>query len=360
MDLALGTWSTGRSPGELADLDLAVRAESLGYDTVWVAEAYGSDAVTVLSFLAGRTERIGLGAGVLQVPARSPAATAMAAVTLDRLSAGRVRLGLGVSGPQVSEGWHGVPFAAPLERLREYVDAVRLAIARNPMSYPGRHVRIPPPGSTARAIRLSVRPLREAMPIHLAAVGPRALELVGETGDGWLASFADPAVVAAGRERISAGRARAAAAGPGRPGPDDPVDVVVTCPLAVVISDGEHDAALDLVRPYAALYVGGMGGPGDNVYTALAARMGYDRAAAEVQRLYLSGRRAEAAAALPAGFVDAVSLIGTVERIARRIAEYAAAGATALAVLPFGSDPGQRSAALEAAQEALERSGVAT
>ncbi|MGF1648717.1 MAG: LLM class flavin-dependent oxidoreductase [Kineosporiaceae bacterium] len=349
--LSLGSWSAGHGQ---QDLRLAIEADRLGCSAVWVAEAYGSDAVTVLAWLAARTERIALGAGVLQVPARSPAMTAMTASTLDLLSGGRFRLGLGVSGPQVSEGWHGVPFAAPMSRLREYTDAVRLALSRRPLDYQGRHVQVPPPGSTARAIRLSQRPVRPTIPLYLAALGPRALELCGEIADGWLAVFTDTGTVRESMSRIAEGRRARPADASDEPRPE--FDAVVTCSLVVTDVPGAEldlDTARDLARPYAALYVGGMGGPQDNVYAALAARLGYETEARTVQRLYLSGDRQAAAAALPGEFLDGVSLIGTAEQIAARLAEYSAAGATTVAVMPFAPDPEQRAGMLDATLRAL-------
>jgi F420-dependent oxidoreductase-like protein len=349
--LSLGSWSAGHGAD---DLRLAIEADRLGCSAVWVAEAYGSDAVSVLAWLAARTERIALGAGVLQVPARSPAMTAMTASTLDLLSGGRFLLGLGVSGPQVSEGWHGVPFTAPMSRLREYTDAVRLALSRRPLEYRGRHVQVPPPDSTARAIRLSQRPVRPAIPVYLAALGPRALELCGEIADGWLAVFADTDTVRESMSRIAEGRRRRP--GEGADGPDPGFDAVVTCSLVVTDVPGAEldlDTARDLVRPYAALYVGGMGGPQDNVYATLAAGMGYEAEARTVQRLYLSGDRAGAAAALPAEFLDRVSLVGTAAQVAARLGEYAAAGATTVAVMPFAPEPGQRAGMLDATLRAL-------
>ena len=349
--LALGSWSSGHGTD---DLDLAIAADRLGCSSVWVAEAYGSDAVSVLAWIAARTERIGLGAGVLQVPARTHAMTAMTASTLDRLSDGRFMLGLGLSGPQVSEGWHGIPFGSPMGRLREYTDAVRLALARHPLEYQGRHVQVPPPGSAARPIRLSQRPVRDRIPVYLAALGPRALELCGEIADGWLSVFADTDTVRESMSRIADGRRARPADGGG--GTTADFDAVVTCSLVVTDVPGAEldlDTARDLARPYAALYVGGMGGPQDNVYNALAARMGYEEEARTVQRLYLTGKREDAARALPVEFLDRVSLIGTAEHVAGRLQEYAEAGATTVAAMPFAPVPTQRAAMLDAVLRAL-------
>jgi F420-dependent oxidoreductase-like protein len=277
--------------------------------------------------------------------------TAMTASTLDRLSGGRFLLGLGLSGPQVSEGWHGVPFAAPMARLREYTEAVRVALARRPLDYQGRHVQVPPPGSGARAIRLSQRPVRDRIPLYLAALGPRALELCGEIADGWLSVFSDTDTVRDSMSRIADGRRARQPGAPGDAGDPVDFDAVVTCSLVVTDVPGaglDLDTARDLARPYAALYVGGMGGPHDNVYNALAARMGFEDEARTVQRLYLTGKREEAARALPVEFLDRVSLIGTAEHVAGRLQEYAGAGATTVAAMPFAPVPDQRAAMLDA------------
>ncbi len=342
--LNLGTWTSAPADEQLA---LCREAQRLGYDVIWVAEAYGSDAATPLAWIAAHTERIGIGSGVWQIPARTPAMTAMTAATLDSLSGGRFRLGLGVSGPQVSEGWHGVRFARPVSRLREYAEAVRLALSRQPLTYAGQSIAVPPPGSDVRSMALAMRPVRERIPLYLAAVGPRALDLTGDVADGWLSSFADPGSVAEAVARLQ-GRRRARAADV----PGD-LDVTVSCPLVVT---GEHDdplAAADAVRPHAALYVGGMGGREDNVYAKIAARLGHGEAAATVQDLYLSRRREEAAAAVPAAFIDQVSLLGPPSRIAVRMRELAAAGATTLSLTPFGGTAAQRLDMLAGAAQAL-------
>jgi F420-dependent oxidoreductase-like protein len=187
--LNLGYWGNENTRDHV---DLAKEADRLGYSSVWAAEAYGSDAPTVLSWIAAQTERIDVGSAVMQIPARTPAATAMTAATLDALSGGRFRLGLGVSGPQVSEGWHGVRFDEPLARTREYVDVVRLALSRQRLRYEGRHWALPLPDGPGKALQLTVRPERERIPVYLAAIGPRNLELTGEIADGWLAIFYAP------------------------------------------------------------------------------------------------------------------------------------------------------------------------
>jgi F420-dependent oxidoreductase-like protein len=328
-------------------LALAQLAEELDFAAVWAAEAYGSDTATVLAWLAGQTQRIGLGAGVFQIPGRSPAMTAMTAATLDRLSGGRFRLGLGVSGPQVSEGWHGVPFARPLARTREYVDVVRLALARKPVAYEGATYTLPLPGGPGKALRLSIRPQRPDLPIYLAAIGPKNLELAGEIADGWLAVFFAPEFAAEQLTAVAAGRARA---GRGLDG------FAVVPSVPVVIGDNVEWCA-EQARGYAALYVGGMGSREQNFYHALAARMGYAAEADTVQELYLQGRHRDAAAAVPLEFIDRTSLLGPVDRIAARLQTYAQAGVTELAAVVFG-EAGAAGRTLRGLAAALAKSGA--
>src|SRR5690606_26021644 len=247
-----------------ANVALAREADRLGYAVVWAAEAYGSDSPTVLSWIAAQTTRIDVGSDVMQIPARTPACTAMTAATLDGLSGGRFRLGLGVSGPQVSEGWHGVRFDRPLQRTREYVEIVRSALARDRLSYQGEHFTLPLPDGPGKALRLTVHPVREHVPLYLAAIGPRNLELAGEIADGWLAVFFAPEHAAESLDRLRAGRERAGAAGL------EGFDVVPTVP--VVIGEDLEECAAP-VRAYTALYLGGMGSRGQNVYNRLAVRM---------------------------------------------------------------------------------------
>jgi len=344
--LNLGYQTAQARPAD--QLALVQEAERLGYAAVWAAEAYGCDSPSVLAWLAGQTSRIDLGSAVMQIPARSPAMTAMTAATIDALSGGRFRLGLGVSGPQVSEGWHGVRFAKPLARTREYVDVVRLALSRATVAYEGEFHRLPLPDGPGKALRLAMRPTREHIPIYLAAVGPKNLELAGELADGWLAIFFAPEYAAEHLAHLAAGRARVGKELAG-------FDIVPTVPV-VVGDDLEHCAAA--VRPYAALYVGGMGSREQNFYNALAVRMGYADAAAQVQELYLAKRQRDAAAALPLDFIDRTSLLGPVERIAQRLRVYAEAGVTTLAVTPFVADPAEGVRTLRELAQALELSGV--
>lgn len=350
LGLNLGYWGAGN---DAENLELAREADRLGYAVCWAAEAYGSDAPTVLSWIAAQTERIDIGTAVMQIPARTPAMTAMTAATLDTLSGGRFRLGLGVSGPQVSEGWHGVRFDKPLSRTREYVEIVRLALSRETVRYAGTHWTLPLPDGPGKAIKLTVHPVRDRIPVYLATVGPKNSQLAGEIADGWLGVFFSPEHADGALDPIRAGR-RAA----GRGTEADPLagfDVVPTVP--VVIAD-DLDAAADPLRANAALYVGGMGSREQNFYNALARRMGFDQAAEEIQNLYLDRKPRDAAAAVPRDFIDATSLIGPIERIRDRMHAYAEAGVTTLTVTPGASDLAGRIATLRALAGALEATGL--
>jgi F420-dependent oxidoreductase-like protein len=350
LGLNLGYWGAGNDADNLA---LAREADRLGYSVAWAAEAYGSDAATVLAWVAAQTERIDVGSAIFQIPARTPAMTAMTAATLDALSHGRVRLGLGVAGPQVSEGWHGVRFDHPLARTREYVDIVNLALSRKPVEYSGQHWTLPLPDGPGKALRLTVHPVREHVPVYLASVGPKNLELTGEIADGWLAIFFSPEHAAQSLDAVRAGRRTA-----GRGSADDPLagfDVVPTVP--VVIDDDVERAAMP-VRPYAALYVGGMGSRQQNFYNALAVRMGYEREAREVQDLFLDRRHRDAAMAVPLSFIEQTSLIGPRDRVRDRLAAYAEAGVTTLSVSTFHGDLETRLGTLRTMAELLEESGL--
>jgi F420-dependent oxidoreductase-like protein len=322
--LNLGYLSSWNDPaGHLA---VAQEAERLGFSCVWVAEAYGSDAPSMLAWIAGQTERIELGAAVFQIPARTPAMAAMTAATIDKLSGGRFRLGLGVSGPQVSEGWHGVRFDKPLGRTREYIDIVNLALSRKLVQYDGEHYRLPLPDGPGKALKLILHPVRDHVPVYLAAVGPKNLELAGEKADGWLAVFFAPEYAEEALKPVAAGRARAGKTLEG---------FEVATGVPVVFGD-DVEMCAELVRHYAALYVGGMGSRDQNFYNALATRMGYGDAAREVQDLYLAKRHRDAAAAVPLEFIDRTSLLGSVERVADRLQAYQDAGVTEISALVFG------------------------
>ncbi len=346
----LGYWGAGNDADNLA---LAREADQLGYSVCWVAEAYGSDAPTVLAWVAAQTSTVDVGAAVMQIPARTPAMTAMTAATLDSLSGGRFRLGLGVSGPQVSEGWHGVRFAKPLGRTQEYVDIVRMALRRERVQYEGEHFTLPLPDGPGKPLKLTVHPVREQIPIYLASVGPKNLELTGQIADGWLAIFFSPEHAAVSLDPLRAGREQAGHTG------DDVLkgfDVVPTVP--VMVADDVDDAAAP-IRPYAALYVGGMGSREQNFYNALACRMGFEAEAEQIQELYLNKQYQDAAAAVPRDFIDATSLIGPVERIRDRMQAFAAAGVTTLSVSPFATTLAGRVQTLRRAAEALEAAGLA-
>jgi F420-dependent oxidoreductase-like protein len=343
INVGYGGWDVLRD-----SVPLVQEAERLGYAVAWTAEAYGSDAVTAVTWLAAHTERIDVGTAVLQIPARTPAMTAMTAATLDRLSGGRFRLGLGVSGPQVSEGWHGVRFARPLRRTREYVDIIRLAFGRKRVRYDGDFYRLPLPDGPGKALVLQLRPDRSDLPIYLAAIGPKNLELTGEIADGWLPVFFAPDFAEEQLTQLRAGRAKA-----GRT--MDAFDIAPSVGLAV---GDDVDACADVLRPYAALYVGGMGSREENFYNALAVRMGYADAAAEVQDRYLARDYDAAAAAVPFEFIDRTSLLGPVDRIAERLRRFAASGVTTLNVMPRAATLQEKITAVRTAAEALDRSGV--
>jgi len=346
LGLNLGYWGAGNDP---SNLELAKQADELGYAVVWAAEAYGSDAVTVLSWIAARTSRIDVGSAVLQIPARTPAMTAMTAATLDTLSGGRFRLGLGVSGPQVSEGWHGVRFTSPLGRTREYAEIVRKALRREVVRFEGDHFTLPLPDGPGKALRLTAHPTRKDIPLYLAAIGPKNLALTGEIADGWLPVFFSPQHAGEQLGQIREGAMKA-----GRL--LDDFDVVPTVPM--VVGDDWKTCA-DAVRSYAALYIGGMGSREKNFYNQLACRMGFEAEAAEVQERYLARDLVGARAAVPLEFIDATSLLGPKERIAERMAEFARAGVTTLSVSPTFGEPGAAPVALRTAVEALELAGVA-
>ncbi|GIM85741.1 LLM class F420-dependent oxidoreductase [Salinispora arenicola] len=346
LGLSLGYQTAWSTPAD--HLALAQEADRLGYTVVWAAEAYGSDSPSMLAWMAGQTKRIDLGSAVMQIPGRTPAMTAMTAATIDALSGGRFRLGLGVSGPQVSEGWHGVRFGRPLARTREFVDIVRLAVARKEVAYAGEFYTLPLPDGPGKALRLGFHPPREHIPTYLAAVGPKNLELAGEIADGWLAVFYAPEFAEEQLAAIRAGRARVGKELAG-------FDVVPSVP--VVIGDDVATCA-ELVRWYAALYIGGMGSRQQNFYNQLATRMGYGDAAREVQDLYLAKRQRDAAAAVPMELIDRTSLLGPKERIAERMREYAAAGVTTLSVTLFVADRDSGVQTLRTVAEALDLAGV--
>jgi F420-dependent oxidoreductase-like protein len=295
----------------------AQEAERLGWDSAWASEAWGSDAVTVLSWLAATTERLEIGSAILQIPARTPAATAMTAATLDLLSGGRFTLGLGVSGPQVVEGWHGQPWGKPLAKTREYVALVRAALRREPLEHHGEHYDVPYAGAGAtglgKPLKLLLRPVRTELPIFLAAMGPKNVALAAEIADGWLPIFLSP-------ERFDEIY---------RPALGGRTDLDIAASVPVALGD-DVDVCRAALKPFIAFYVGGMGARGRNFYNDLAGRYGYEAEAAEIQDLYLDGKRAEATAAVPDDLVDEVALVGPRERIADRLAAWRECGVTTL------------------------------
>jgi F420-dependent oxidoreductase-like protein len=319
----IGYWGLGLSSAD--QLAIVQEAERLGYDSVWTAEAYGSDAATILAWLAGQTSTIKLGSGIFQMPGRSAAMTAMTAATIDQLSDGRMLLGIGSSGPQVSEGWHGVRFAKQLQRTREYIEVVRQALARERLEYHGETIELPLPDGPGKALKLTIAPVQENMPIYLAAIGPKNTALAGEIADGWMPTLLSPEHLPLLRESLDEGAARAGRTLEG-------FDIAPT--VNVNITD-DVDGARDAVRPFMALYVGGMGSREKNFYNTLVQRYGFEDAAKEVQDLYLEGKKEEAAAALPDALIDLVSLVGPADRVRERLRAYADAGVGTLGVSPM-------------------------
>jgi F420-dependent oxidoreductase-like protein len=342
LGLSVGYWGLGLSSED--QLELVTAAESLGYHSVWTAEAYGSDAATVLGWLAGKTSKIKLGSAIFQMPGRSPAMTAMTAATLDVISEGRMLLGIGSSGPQVAEGWHGERFGHQLQRTREYVAIVRMALARERVVFEGERYTLPLPDGPGKALKLMITPVQEKVPIYLAATGPKNTALCGEIADGWLPTFFSPEHVGESRDLLSEGAARA-----GRT-IDDSFDIA---PHVMVALDDDLGRARDAMRPILALYVGGMGSRKQNFYNALVKRYGFEAAAEEVQELYLGGKKEEAMAALPGELIDMVSLCGPRERIAERLELYRSAGVGTLVVSAHGTSHEQRVGTLRTLAELI-------
>ena len=286
------------------------RADELGVDSIWTAEAYGSDCLTPLAWWGAATKRVKLGTAIVQMSARQPAATAMAAMTMDHLSGGRFILSLGVSGPQVVEGWYGMPFAKPLARTREYIAILRDIWARQgPLEFHGEHYVLPLPNGTglAKALKASIHPLRENIPIYLGAEGPKNVALCAEVCDGWLAMLFSPTHQDLHKAALEEGWARPGA----RRGAED-FEVAATVPL--IISD-DVDGAIDSMRPFYALYFGGMGAKNMNFHANVPIRMGYQREVEEIQDLYLSGKKDEAGAKVPRALIEEMSLVGPKEKI---------------------------------------------
>jgi F420-dependent oxidoreductase-like protein len=301
----LGYAPPGTNPAEL--VPFVQEAERLGFDSVWAAEAWGTDAVTVLAWVGASTSRIKLGSAIMQIPGRTPGNTAMTAATLDLMSGGRFILGLGTSGPQVVEGWHGEPWGKPLGKTREYIELVRTALRREVVEHHGEHYRIPydGPGATGlgKPLKLMMRPLRADIPIYLAAIGPKNVALAAEIADGWLPMLVVP-------ERFDD------AFGPSLTGA--PEDFEIAAGVTVLVGD-DVESLRDALKPHIALYVGGMGAKGKNFYNSLISRYGWEAEAERIQELYLDGRQREAIASVPDELVDAVALVGPKERIRDRL-----------------------------------------
>ena len=316
------------SAAYVADLERA------GLDMVWVAEPYGFDAPTMLGFLAASTRTVQLAAGILPIYSRTPALTAMTAAGLDRLSGGRAVLGLGASGPQVIEGWHGVPYDHPVGRTREVIDICRQVWRRERVEYDGTYYQIPLPADAGtglgKPLKLIGEPVRADIPIYVAALGAKNVELAAEAAQGWLPLFFAPTL--AGEvwgPALKAGLAR-------RPPQLGELEICAGGIAAV----GEGAASLrDLARPQLALYLGGMGAKQHNFYNGLFRRYGYEREAAQIQELFLAGQRREAEAAIPAAFLEEVTLCGPASYVSERLAAYRAAGVTVLNVEPVGPEP---------------------
>jgi F420-dependent oxidoreductase-like protein len=321
-----GYWSSGPPAGALENL---LEAERLGFESFWTAEAYGSDALTPLAWWGSQTERIKLGTSIIQMSARTPSATAMAAITLDHLSGGRFILGLGVSGPQVVEGWYGQPYPRPLARTREYIEVVRTIVAREkPVEFQGDFYSLPFPGGAGlgKPLKSTVHPLRNDIPIYLGAEGPKNVALAAELCDGWLPLFFSPKPEVDGfyRAALAEGFSR-----PGSRGAADSFEVV--CPVSVVPLDDVEKAA-DLVRPMLALYIGGMGARGANFHFEVFARMGYEERCLQIQELYLQGCKREAEALVSLEMVEDVALVGPADKIRDDLARWEESCVTTLLV----------------------------
>ena len=338
----IGYWGLGLTRED--QLEVVQEAERLGYDSVWTAEAYGSDGATILGWIAGQTTKIKIGSAIFQMPGRSPAMTAMTAATLDQLSDGRMLLGIGSSGPQVSEGWHGVRFGKQLQRTREYIEVVRMALARERLEYHGETLELPLPDGPGKALKLTIAPVQERIPIYLAAIGPKNTALAGEIADGWIPILLAPEHLSMLREPLEEGAAKA-----GRS-----LENFDIAPSVNVMVTEDQEAARNLVRPFIALYVGGMGSREKNFYNALVQRYGFEAAAKEVQDLYLEGKKDEAAAALPDELIDLVSLVGPKDHVRERLRAFSDAGVGTLGITPLAFTKDERLEQLRLVAELTE------
>lgn len=321
LGLNLGYWSA--NPED--NVALAREADRLGFHSVWTAEAYGSDAVTTLTWLAAKTEKINVGTAIMQMTARAPAMTAMTAATLDLLTGGRMLLGIGASGPQVVEGWHGVPYGKPVARAREYVDIVRKILKREqPLEHHGEHYDIPTNSGSGlgKPLKLIIHPLRSHIPIYIAAVGPKNVALAAEIADGWLPIFFSPQRVNVYREWLDEGFAKA--------GGGKNLSSFDIAPTVTIRMGDDVANCRNMIKPHLALYIGGMGAREQNFYFNIACRYGYEDAANKIQDLFLAGKRMEAVMAVPDELVDEVALCGPRERIAERLVAWKECGITTL------------------------------
>ena len=337
LGLNLGYWGIGPAGDDAVEVVQA--AERAGFESVWAAESYGSDVVSVLAWLAPQTETIKLGAAILQVPARPPAAAAMAGATIDKLSGGRFIFGFGPSGPQVSEGWYGVPYAKPWGRTREYIEVVREIVAREgPIEHDGEHYKLPLPGGEGKALKLNFHPERNRIPVFVGAIGRKSVEMAAEICDGWIPIFFSvDAFEQTWGEHLEAGFAK---------GGRQRSDLEVSPSLQVAI-DGDLEAAKSVVKAGLVLYFGGMGSRKTNFYVDLAHRFGFGEVADEVQRRFQEGDRGGAYEAMPDEIVEATSLVGSEAEVAERIERFRGAGIDRLIVSPVHVDRGEQLHTLE-------------
>jgi F420-dependent oxidoreductase-like protein len=339
----LGAWSRGYGPRD--QLALARAAEDRGYESVWVSENYGSDAASVLGWLAAQTDRVRIGSAVLQLAGRTPALTAMTAATVDGLSGGRFILGIGVSSSQVVEGWHGQEFDRPVRRLREYVEIVRLALAREPLDYDGELYRVARPGGAGKPLKLVIEPVQERLPIYLGTFAPQATALAAEIADGWIPFLYWPERADMFRQWLLLGAARAGRA----------LSELAVAPLVEAAVGADLEQCRARLRPILAFYVGGAGSREQNPYANLVRRYGYDDVVDQLQELFLSGRRDEAVSAVPDEMLDALTLCGPPERVAERLGAFAEAGVDTVLVSPAGATLPERLETVNALAPLAER-----
>jgi F420-dependent oxidoreductase-like protein len=337
LGINLGYWGIGPAGDDA--LEVVQAAERLGFESVWAAESYGSDVVSVLAWLAGQTKTIKLGAAIMQVPARPPAAAAMAGASIDKLSGGRFIFGFGPSGPQVSEGWYGVPYAKPWGRTREYIEVVREIVAREgPVDHQGEHYQLPLPGGEGKSLKLNFHPDRSQIPVFVGAIGRKSVEMAAEIADGWIPIFFSvDAFEQTWGEHLETGFAK---------GGRQRSDLEVSPSLQVAI-DGDLEAAKSVVKAGLVLYFGGMGSRKTNFYVDLAHRFGFGEVADEVQRRFQEGDRGGAFEAVPDEVVEATSLVGSEDEVAERVERFRGAGIDRLIVSPVHVDSAQQLHTLE-------------